>query len=395
MKALRVKLFGKYITRLPEFNLTRHEDVPLPVSSARCSEQIISQPVEFKRFVPSQDLSGCMIPMTGQDVAKLEARKRIEQERLYAEYQKRLSGKSQSALACEEDNLDEGVELIGNEDRMVCYYNESSGVDALTKSAEDAPQGKITTKSGSSGTAIQLSMGNQITNPASISASKWVFSASIQLSLTKAPVDDVPTPVSLLRDDDNGRIEQTDDDEEEAEEEQKENDFAAEEGVEIVPLSRSNDISMEIEEPPSKLDNDADNDVAVLYVKNIVCDGVRGCIATTGDSMSDNTHLNSSNEDNTAIEQSQTKLNNDGNNDVAVLHVKEIVSGGTHDCIASKGDCISSTGDSLSNNAHLNNSNKDMAEIERSPSKNDTDDGGNDNMQYVKEVLSGGLWWGT
>ena len=197
MKALRVKLFGKYITRLPEFNLTRHEDVPLPVSSARCSEQILSQPVEFKRFVPSQDLSGSMIPMTGQDVAKLEVRKRIEQERLYAEYQKRLSGKSQSALACEEDNLDEGVELIGNEDRMVCYYNESSGVDALTKSAEDAPQGKITTKSGSSGTAIQLSMGNQITNPASTSASKWIFSASIQLSLTKATVDDVRGAITV------------------------------------------------------------------------------------------------------------------------------------------------------------------------------------------------------
>ena len=345
MKALRVKLFGKYITRLPEFNLTRHEDVPLPVSSARCSEQIISQPVEFKRFVPSQDLSGCMIPMTGQDVAKLEARKRIEQERLYAEYQKRLSGKSQSALACEEDNLDEGVELIGNEDRMVCYYNESSGVDALTKSAEDAPQGKITTKSGSSGTAIQLSMGNQITNPASTSASKWIFSASIQLSLTKATVDDVPTPIPLLCDDENGRIEQTDDDKEKALEEQKE-DFAAEEGVEIVPFSSSNNISMGIEEPTSKLDNDADNDVAVLFVKNIVCDGARDCIATTGDS----THLNS-NEDNTEIEQSPSKLNND--------------------------------------------SNEDMAEIEQSPSKNDTDDGGNDNMQYVKEVLSGGLWWGT
>ena len=78
MKAFRVKLFGQFITRLPEFNLTRHEDVPLPESSAEPYHS--EEEIKVDRFVPSQDLSGDMIPMTGQDVVASRLKKQKEKD---------------------------------------------------------------------------------------------------------------------------------------------------------------------------------------------------------------------------------------------------------------------------------------------------------------------------
>ena len=72
MKAFRVKLFGKFITRLPELNLTRHEDVPLPQSFAEPYNS--KEEIKTVQFVPSQDLSGVMIPMTGQDAKERKLR---------------------------------------------------------------------------------------------------------------------------------------------------------------------------------------------------------------------------------------------------------------------------------------------------------------------------------
>ena len=259
MKALRVKFFGKYITRLPDFVLNRHEDIPLPVSSASHHSEVQSCPVEFKRFVPSQDLSGPMIPMTGQETAKSKSRKRLEQELLLAEYKKRLSGTSQSELASDEDNVEKGIELFASEDRVVCYVDESSELDTLNKHAEDAPQDSITATNANC-KAIQLTMGNQMATPATATSSKWVFSASIQFSLKRETIDGASSHVARLHHDaslNHQRMEEKDDD--------IDDDVVEEEGVEIVPFRNSNDeIMTEIDQTP--LNDDSDN-VAVMYVK--------------------------------------------------------------------------------------------------------------------------------
>ncbi len=252
MKALRVKFFGKYITRLPDFVLDRHEDIPLPVSSAYHHSEVETYPIQFKRFVPSQSLSGSMIPMTGQETAKSKARKRLEQELLFAEYQKRLSGTSeQSELASDEDNVEEGIELFASEDRVVCY-------DTLNKHGKDVPQDSITNTNANC-KAIQLTMGNQLVTPTAAS-SKWVFSASIQFSMKRETVDGASSHVALLNDDaslNRKRIEEKEDD--------IVDDVVEEEGVEILQFSMSNDdIMTDIDQTPL---NDDGDDVAVMYVK--------------------------------------------------------------------------------------------------------------------------------
>ena len=64
MKAFRVRLFGKYITTIPGFNLTRHEDVPLPESTAEPYHS--EEEVQTVKFIPSQDLSDAMMPITDE-----------------------------------------------------------------------------------------------------------------------------------------------------------------------------------------------------------------------------------------------------------------------------------------------------------------------------------------
>ena len=267
-----MKLFGKYITRLPDYNLTRHEDVPLPMSSACHSREQI-KPV---KFIPCQDLSGSMIPMTCQDVAKSQARKRKERELLVGEYQKRLSDKAQSKISPEEDNLDEGVELIGSEDRYVCYSSESAELCILNQEKRDITDA---INSGNNSTAIQLTMGNQLqfttSNKLAPAKSKWVFSASLQLSLKQEMIEEVPA--AALCDDTTssyGRIEYCD-------------DMIAEEGVEIVPLGSSADDGMTEHELLSTLQGEDDINTTVLFVK-----GGRGIFdtATEGYTLAKGSH---------------------------------------------------------------------------------------------------------
>ena len=106
MKAFRVKLFGQFITRLPEFNLTRHEDVPLPESSAEPYHS--EEEIKVDRFVPSQDLSGDMIPMTGQDVVASRLKKQKEKEGLLGRYTK-MAHATTSRESVPEEELDEGL----------------------------------------------------------------------------------------------------------------------------------------------------------------------------------------------------------------------------------------------------------------------------------------------
>ena len=71
-----MKLFGQFIMRLPEYHLTEHADVPLPQSYAEPYHS--EEEIKPTKFVPLQDLTGTMIPVTGQDTAENEARKQKE-----------------------------------------------------------------------------------------------------------------------------------------------------------------------------------------------------------------------------------------------------------------------------------------------------------------------------
>lgn len=68
LKAVKEIRFGKFITKVPAFNLVRHHDRPLPHSSARtyCRETPIinKEIVERKKslWLPGQQLHGSMIP---------------------------------------------------------------------------------------------------------------------------------------------------------------------------------------------------------------------------------------------------------------------------------------------------------------------------------------------
>ena len=251
MKAFRVKLFGQFITRLPEFNLTRHEDVPLPESSAEPYTHS-EEEIKVDRFVPSQDLSGDMIPMTGQDVVASQLKKQKEKEGLLGMY-KKMAHATTSQESVPEEELDEGFELIGSENRIVCMHSESSG-EADEKSSTEL----VTTTSNSerdiiiSDKAIQLASENQL-QPLNSSKSKWVFSASIQLSLRKETVEENPTP-ALSYGKKKGLIKQTSE--------------LAEQGVEVVPLLGSDDDGTAQPDAQSRLEDDTDDHVSVLYVKD-------------------------------------------------------------------------------------------------------------------------------
>ena len=62
LKAMRKLRFGDYIARVPERNITRHLDYPLPQSHARTYANQALRGWEERKVVPGQKLYGCMIP---------------------------------------------------------------------------------------------------------------------------------------------------------------------------------------------------------------------------------------------------------------------------------------------------------------------------------------------
>ncbi|KAL7527539.1 hypothetical protein ACHAXR_004052 [Thalassiosira sp. AJA248-18] len=263
MKAFRVKLFGQFITRLPEFNLTRHEDVPLPESSAEPYQS--KEEIKTVKFVPSQDLSGSMIPMTGQDAVESEARKKKEKDCLLGKYQKMVNEKPESLFALE-DEWDEGFELIGTEDHVVCLHSESSEVATGMKELESTLIAPARSNSERdvvlSDKAIQLALEKELhqdPKKAKRPKSKWIFSAKVSLSLRKEAVEDLSATPALESPDNPARL---------CDSSNLIEDTVQEEGVEIVPfLSGSAHDDMAKSGPPLELENDSDH-VSVLYVKD-------------------------------------------------------------------------------------------------------------------------------
>jgi len=220
MKAFRVKLFGKYITTIPGFNLTLHEDVPLPESSA---EPHSEEEVKIVKFIPSQELSGAIIPITDNTIQS-QSSKQSENDCFVNKYRKRVTERKLFDSAREDDDLDEGYEIIGNEDCLVCVHSTFAELGALdtTKMALTHNRSKSERDLVVTDKAIQLAIQNQL-QPLDTSKSKWIFSASIKLSLRKEMIEGGGgAPTSCADTTSNNMIEQM--------------DSLAEEGVEIVPF---------------------------------------------------------------------------------------------------------------------------------------------------------------
>jgi len=264
MKAFRVKLFGIYITRLPEFNLTRHEDIPLPESFAEPyhSEEEISA----VKFVPSQDLTGAMIPMTGQDAVQRKTRKEKEKDGLIGQYQKMSKKRSEpAAVSVPEEEVEEGFELMCTENQVVCLQSESS--IEPTSGADDTNSTEITharrPSEPVSDRAIQLALEKEVQEHNMMKKSpkkqSWIFSASISLSLRQQTVDDASTPAicnsltEAICDGSDNMIESM--------------DYIVEEGVEIVPFVGSANDGMAGSNTTLQLENGSDH-VSVFYVKD-------------------------------------------------------------------------------------------------------------------------------
>ena len=261
MKAFRVKLFGKYITNVPGFSLTRHEDVPLPESSAEPFQS--QEEVKTVKFIPSQELSGTMIPIT-DDTIRSQSRKQRERDTLVNQYRRRVTDRKVIDSATEDDELDEGYELIGTEDRVVCLHSTFAEVGAL-----DAAKMESTHKrSKSDGDVvvadkeIQLAMKSQL-QPDDASKSMWVFSASIKLSLRKETIEGGSWTPAICDDataicaetTSNGMIEQM--------------DGLAEEGVEIVPFFGSfNDDNAGSDSQTALVESSGNDHVSVFYLKD-------------------------------------------------------------------------------------------------------------------------------
>jgi hypothetical protein len=267
MKAFRVRLFGKYITTIPGFNLTRHEDVPLPESTAEPYHS--EEEVQTVKFIPSQDLSDAIMPIT-DDTVQCKMMKQQEKDQLLSNYEKRVNDRELfDSAAAVGDELVEGYELIGTKDRLVCFHSTKEEKDSShMKNKSDLV--KTTDKS------IQLKTSDK-------AKYKWTFTASIQLMLKKEPVEECSTPDApllcgdtaatllcedtadaLIREDTAGSL-LCEDTAAIRNEMIEEMDDLSQEGIEIVPVHGSNDDGKADLQPTSTTIERNDN-VSMFYL---------------------------------------------------------------------------------------------------------------------------------
>ena len=264
MKAFRVKLFGDFITRLPEFNLTRHEDVPLPQSFAEPYHS--EEDIKTAQFVPSQDLSGAMIPMTGQDAIERKLKKEEERDHLLKQFQDISNNNLQTTTSVTEGETEPGFELVSSESekRLVCVPS-SASVGAIGKGSRDT----IThTRSNSSreimvsDEAIQSALEGELGEPKKSENlnRKWVFSAQFSFSLRQETSREKPTTPALCNGTNKNLLGAN------TGQEKRLMDSIKEEGVELVPFvglqesTAGSDASLQLEK--------GQDNVSVLYVKD-------------------------------------------------------------------------------------------------------------------------------
>ena len=218
--------------------------------------------IKVKNIIPGQNLCGAMIPTLGDHQHES---KQIEREQLINQYQhvSQLSKENILGHALEEE-LNEGFELVNADNRLVSLQSfdsaeisyvaelESTAVDVHTRC--DSDRDVISSDNGSQGVLENRLQGSvEVRKP----KSRWVFSASVSVSITKKSVADQPKNEmqALCNGDNNKRkwIKQTDSDD---------SDRIEEEGIEIVPL-----LSNGGDDPPSDSQALERNDrVSLFYV---------------------------------------------------------------------------------------------------------------------------------
>lgn len=247
LKAFRVRLFGKYITRLPEYNLTRHEDVPLPESTA---EPYCGSEIKPSLIVPGQNLTGVMIPNSGRDLTSTRATASEEKKKkLIEHYQQFSEAQQRQTISMPIDNeVVEGFELVKPEEGQITCVPSEKEQTRLVRRLSSGRDPNVSERELEAALDSPLQKGYDPTKQ-----KRWVFSASIQLSFKQESADN-RSDLELC-DDRNGRkmIQYVPEEIEE-------------EGVEIIPLLGMGS-NLDENESPNVDEFDDNARVSVLYVK--------------------------------------------------------------------------------------------------------------------------------
>ena len=139
LKAIKCLRFGKLITQVPEYNLSRHYDRPLPQSTARpWRGNLLAPKLDAAQWLPRQQLYGPMIPRGENEYLLNKEKSFKERERLVYKLETRLdalrASKSHGGgtlLTSQEQDNDQQTE-VGHE---VIPYVEA----AIRKSLESRP----------------------------------------------------------------------------------------------------------------------------------------------------------------------------------------------------------------------------------------------------------------
>ena len=165
LKAFQTRLFGNFITRVPRFNYSRHLDFPEPQSFAEL--YLCDNKIKCRRFIPSQDVGGVMIPRPGHDSHEVEAVRDRDKE-LQHRFRNLVSNVRLTPTEPEETS-DESFELVHSpNNQVVCMVNR----DASIVKGEDQHQA-VTSREDTKIKSIRASVGNK----------KRVLSVQLSVSL--------------------------------------------------------------------------------------------------------------------------------------------------------------------------------------------------------------------
>jgi hypothetical protein len=196
------------------------------------------------------------VPSTGEYNVRSQGTAAAEKDILVKKFNDFIRTRSSSAQLID-DNVNEGFELVSGKDKIVCVRSddltENDPGKRLVKRFSSASEGELQER------AIQAALDNQMQEVHNVQRkkkSKWVFSASIHLSLTKEP-EDKDDHIALLED--------------ERPEKNIDFDFSEEieeEGIEVVPylLCEESKVGREDELTPEEEHAETDH-ISVLYVK--------------------------------------------------------------------------------------------------------------------------------
>ena len=245
LPAFRVKLFGEFITKLPDYELARHEDIPLPESSAEPFHG--HQSIDAKLFIPGQNLRGTMIPSTEEYDAEdySPSKETNDLVEIFNDLLTKRQGEQEPV-----ENVHDNFELVNEENQIVCVRSS----DVSHDHSDERMIKRLSSRTIQTALDNHETQGIQEAPKIPKQKSKWLFSASIQLSLTKEPVKEDETAHLLDHDRRNqNMIEDTT------------CDAIQEEGIEIVPGSLRD--KSESNGDVSLIENTETDHVSVLYVK--------------------------------------------------------------------------------------------------------------------------------